>query len=133
VLLGQVGLAQPSGWLPFAAYTVLPGSGMTTSPAYPYSVTISRALTIRTWYQLAYVATTNNGSNYWTLDLVEPDLATVHATIDTSAISADTWTMIDDTTINADVSRSDLGLYVRITKTGSPGALYLQGPAVFVT
>lgn len=128
-----LGLGQPAGWLPFAVYTILPGSPMTTSPDYPFAVTIARAMTIRSWHQGVYVATTNNGSNYWTLDLLRwSDLGTL-ASLNTSAISADTATVLSSTGLSVAVATSYLSLLVRVTKTGSPGGLYAQGPAVWVT
>ena len=129
VRLGKSGLAQPFGWVPFSAADSLP-SNVSTSPVTLYSATIYRALSLKTWYQAAYVATTNDGSNYWTIALVEADLTAI-TSVNTSAASADTWTMLSDTSVGGSVDRGDIGLLVRVTKTGSPGNLYLMAPALF--
>lgn len=132
VLLGKCGLAQPSGWLPFGIYQVLPGSGM-TSNGNVFFVTVARAFTIRSWHQAAYVATTNNGSNYWTLTMTRlSDSATVE-TLSTSAMSAGAWTVLSSTEMDDAITTAHKGVFIATTKTGSPGALYLAGPAVFVT
>jgi hypothetical protein len=132
VLLGKVGLAQPGGWLPFVTYDVLLGSGIAAN-GNPFAVTVSRAFTVRTWHQWVYVATTNDGSNYWTIDLKRSSDNAVISTLNTSAISPDTKTVLSNAGIAAAISTSHLALYISVTKTGSPGAVYLYGPAVFVT
>ncbi|NIP97657.1 MAG: hypothetical protein GWO24_31190 [Akkermansiaceae bacterium] len=131
VLLGKCGLAQPSGWLPFTTKDYLP-SNHSTSPANLFSGTIPRTMTIRSWFQGVYVATTNDGSNYWTIALVENDLTSI-ASLDTSGMSAGAWSVLSEAGIDTEVGASDVALMVRVTKTGSPGNLYLHGPAVFVT
>jgi hypothetical protein len=119
-----------SGWLPVATYAHSP-SGITASPAYPYSATIPRDVYITTWRQMWYVATTNDGSHYWTVTLKRLlDDATI-ASWNTSAGSASTWsyqtTNIGGTTYGV----GSRGFYVVVEKTGSPGALSLSPPALY--
>lgn len=67
-----------------------------------------------------YVATTNNGSDYWTLDFKNVAESTTHATLNTSAASANTWTGLSWTT-GATIANTDVGLMWIATKTGAPG------------
>lgn len=132
VRLGGAGLAQPFGWLPFCIYQALP-FGVTTSGQILFAVTVGRAIKIRTWHQAVYVGTTNNGSNYWTLQLVRLDTGAPIKTLDTSGVSADVWNMLSDTAIDIDLSSSVWGLRMYANKTGSPGAFSVYSPAMFVT
>jgi len=132
VLLGKVGLAQPSGWLPMMASNFLPGAGTTTDQT-AYTITLSRPLTVHYWYQNVYITGTNNGSNYWVLTMKRfSDLATL-ATLDTSGVALATSTNLAATGINAALTMAHLGIRIECAKSGSPGTLYLGGPAVFVT
>ena len=132
VLLGRCGLAQPSGWLPFAAYSVLPYLS-STSGVDPFAVTISRSCTIQYWYQSVHVATTNNASNYWSLVLRRMSDGAVIQTLTTSAISASTWSVVSATDMADALTAAHVGLYIRVTKVGGPGALTMAAPAMFVT
>lgn len=129
VLLGKYGLAQPGGWIPFAAYEALGYNQSAESNV--YSASIYRACTIKTWVQSLYVATTNNGSNYWTCALHRISDLAVIASFTTAAESPDTWIRNVESGLDLAVPVSYVGLYVRMTKTGSPGNFYLMGPAIF--
>lgn len=130
VLLGRAGLAQPSGWMPFTVYANMPYN--LSGTGYPFAVTLSRAITLRSWFQGVYVVTTNNGSNYWTVSLHKSDTTQI-TSFDTSALSADTWAILSDVGRADALTVSDVMLYVQVVKTGSPGNLHLAGPAVFGT
>ena len=131
VQLGKCGLAQQGGWLPFSAYQLLPYNQSTAGAL--YSASLSRAGTLRYWYQAAYVATTNDGSNYWTLQIRRLPGTNVIATLDTSALSVGTWSELSGTDLDIALDSAWYALYVNTVKTGSPGNLYLPSPAVFVT
>lgn len=120
-----------SGWLPFARYepTAYP---ITTTDKRPWAVTIPRDITIRSWHQSVYVATTNDGSHYWTIYLKDAANNTI-SSFNTSAMSPDTWGTNAATSIDVSKGITDRCLYIQVTKTGSPGGLYLPGAAVFVT
>lgn len=84
-------------------------------------------------YATTYVATTNNGTNYWTVSLGNPsaaqaDFTNVLVTFNTSAHTANNWTTTE-TAINAAMgtSRKVLSLGTSSGKTGTPGGLYLTG------
>ncbi len=118
------------GWLPFTTKDYLP-SAITASPANIFSCTIPYPMTIKSWAQAYYVVTTNDGSNYWTIALMENDLTPI-VSIDTSADSADVWCNNQEHDIDHGATVSDIAVIVRVTKTGSPGVLYLNGPTVYV-
>lgn len=74
------------------------------------------------WRVSVYVATTNNGSNYWTLSLTN-SAGTTLATLSTAAIAANTWKRLSTTTITAPAS-SNVVIVLNATKTaGAPGAI----------
>lgn len=125
-----LGGGQPWGWLPFTAYESVPYN--LSANATIFVATIPRALTIRGWSQAIFVATTNDGSNYWSLILRKPGPTTL-ATLTTASASADTWTLLGDMSIGEAVTTGEVYLWIRAEKTGSPGNLYLGAPAVFVT
>ena len=74
------------------------------------------------------VNTTNDGSNYWTLYLREASTNTNIQNINTSALSpsSTTWSFLS-ATVEHELSLSEVGLYVYVEKTGSPGALDVLG------
>lgn len=119
-------------FLPFGVYTHL--NPMTASPSHPYGATIDRTVTFVKWSQFVYVATTNDASNYWTLDIHRQSDSSVVNSINTSALSANTNYVVTDTTWTiSSVGSSDYGIFIRCTKTGSPGALYALGPMLEVS
>lgn len=75
------------------------------------------------WHVSVFVATTNNGSNYWTLELISTAGA-VLATLTTSVASVATWTRLTTSTITAPGS-SNVVVSLRASVTGAPGNLYV--------
>ena len=134
VLLGKCGLAQPGGWLPYTAYQVVPYNigGLCVA----FVATIPRDLTVRSWDQVFYVGSPNDGSNYWTLRLDFYRVGVISpASFTTAGYSPATWHRKTTSNIDTFVDSSTYyasRVYV-ITKTGSPGGLFLGAPAVFVT
>jgi hypothetical protein len=117
-------------FLPFGVYRAISPLSVDSDP---YSVTVDRTISFVKWSQFVYVATTNDGSNYWTIRLLKQSDNSVINSISTAAISANTNTVITDTTFSiASVGASDYGIYMNAVKTGSPGNLYLQGPLLEV-
>lgn len=119
-------------WLPFGVYSAI--NPITATGQVVYSATIDRTMTLIKWSQAVYVTTTNDGSNYWKLQLVRwPDSVAVDE-INTSGASPDTATLLTDTAFDiSSVGASDVGLYVYPIKVGSPGNLYIFGPALEVS
>lgn len=85
--------------------------------------------TLYSWRQSWLVVTTNDGSNYWTIEIVDKNGA-ILTNVDTTGAAANTWSQSfagfsDDTT-----TTSDNHIYVRVTKVGSPGNIHLLSPLV---
>ena len=79
------------------------------------------------------MATTNDATNYWTIDLLRGDGSTIKS-ITTAAASANTATLSQSTTFDiASVGTADKLIYIRVTKTLAPGNLTLYGPTLEVT
>ncbi|SRR5258707_7140866 len=75
------------------------------------------------WYVSVFVVTTNSGTNFWTLAL--QDSASVQlASLNTSAIAANTWTRLSTTTITQP-GASNAVFTLRPTATLSPGAIFI--------
>ncbi|HLB31078.1 MAG TPA: hypothetical protein VJN91_06075, partial [Gammaproteobacteria bacterium] len=126
--LGQF-LTRISGYIPFALTRL--SSFPQSANGLSFEATIDVATTIKRWVQTWYVQTTNNASNYWTIALQEID-GTAIASFDTSAGSANVWTRRDSGEMSVSITTADMGLRINATKTGSPGDLFLAGPAVYV-
>jgi hypothetical protein len=71
-----------------------------------------------------FVQTTNNGTNFWTIDL-QDTTGTVLATFNTSSgVTASTWTRLSDTSVTQPAT-TNAELSVICTKTLSPGNLFI--------
>ena len=70
-----------------------------------------------------FVSTTNNGTNFWTLDLIDP-ASTLLCQITTAAISASTWTRLTST-VFVQPSAANVTISLRLTATLSPGAIFV--------
>lgn len=122
--------ASQSVQLPMAVYNSPYNN--TTDGVTLFTATINRALTVVSWYQAIYVGTTNNASNYWTIELKRyTTTGLAIASLRTNRNSAGAWFKLD-VEVGASVPSTDKFLFVGVSKTGSPGGLYLAGPAVYV-
>lgn len=119
-------------FLPWGAYGAI--NPITASGQSPYATSIDRNMTLIKWAQMVYVATTNNGSNYWTIEIKRITDGSVVNSINTSSgVSANTATLLTDSTFSiASLTAAHVGLYIICSKTGSPGDLYLFGPSLEV-
>ena len=83
------------------------------------------------FYVSVFVATTNNATNFWTIDLIEQPSGTVVASVSTaSGVTASTWTRLKDTSVTA--SPTTTAAYtVSANKTLAPGNLFMV-PSVSV-
>jgi hypothetical protein len=86
---------------------------------------------VYTLYGLTYVATTNDGSNYWGVKLQKDSSTDVGSAFNTSADSANTATAHSAALNSAISGNKNLNLY--FTKTGSPGDLYAGSGAFYFT
>jgi hypothetical protein len=117
-------------FLSFITYDTLP-AGITGVGVNPFVGSVNRTYNLVEWSQSCLVSGTNDGSNYWVLNLLRlSDGATIN-TINTSAISAGAWTLIQDSTFSiTSIGTSGAGLYINITKVGAPGSLSLGFPLI---
>jgi len=119
-------------FLPFGVYDSI--SPITANGSAPFSATVDRTMTLIKWAQGVFIAGTSNGSNYWTIQLKEINGATVLNTIVTSGVSANTPTLLTDTSFSTpSVGASNIMIYIYCTKTGTPGDLYIFGPLLEVS
>jgi hypothetical protein len=121
-----------SGFLPFASYDATDLFDISAAGTLLAS-SLAQSCTLRYMYVSVYVATTNDGSNYWTINL-KNQAGTTRATINTSSgVSVATWTSKSHTGLSVSLTvAADKLLYIECVKTGSPGNLSLGCPAVYV-
>jgi len=119
-------------WLPFQTYTS--HSPISVDDSLPYSAAIDRAITYVKFTMVLFVATTNDGSNYWEIRLKVITTNALIEMIDTSAIAVNTTVQVSSTSFDiAGHNASNLGLLIGCIKVGSPGNLYIYSPVLFVT
>ncbi len=75
-------------------------------------------------YVSVFVNTTNNGTNFWTLDLITEPGGTTLASVSTAAASANTWTRLVDLSVTTPGS-TNVALAIRPTATLSPGSIFI--------
>lgn len=75
------------------------------------------------WYVTVFVVTTNNGTNFWTIEL-RNDANVAIASLSTAAIAANAWTRLSTTTITQP-SASNTVVTIRPIATLSPGAIII--------
>jgi len=109
----------PPLWLPYAqrALNPLAATAAAGDFAQPWPILA------QVFYVTVFVQTTNNGTNFWTIDL-QDTTGTVVATVNTSAIAAGTWARLSDTTVTASAT-TNAELSVICTKTLAPGNLFV--------
>lgn len=121
---------KPGYYLPFVHISALGEPYSADGNLYRSPVPRPRVV-LRRLVVAVFVATTNTGANYWTINL---RLATagVVASVNTSALAPDTWAIVEDTTFTTDVilQTADKYFLIDIAKTGAPGTLTLS-PAVY--
>lgn len=75
----------------------------------------------------ADVITTNNGTNFWTIDLLTFTAAggsSVVASVNTSALTVNVPARLVDTTVTAPAA-TDIGYFIKLTATLNPGAIFI--------
>lgn len=83
----------------------------------------SRAVVLLAFCVSVFVNGTNNGTNYWTIALINT-AGTTLASVTTSAIGATTWTRLVASSITQPAS-ANVALSVLLTATLSPGPIFL--------
>lgn len=74
-------------------------------------------------YCSTFVATTNNATNYWTIELYDVP-GTLLANPNTSAIAANTWTRLNSA-VGAQPASTSARFYYKLIATGAPGAIHV--------
>lgn len=87
------------------------------------------AVNLLAFYVEVFVSTTNNGSNYWELKLINSDNTSDLAVVTTSAIAANAWVRLSQTSSLTQPASSNPVMSIKATAAGSPGAIYIA-PAV---
>lgn len=123
--------------LPFASYAAL-ASPISASPAFPYAVTLpSFTIYPKQWSQGVVTGATNNGSNYWKLELLYTNagVTTVAATVTTAALGTNTTAVLTTTSfdLSSYTQASHIRFAIRATKVGAPSDLNAHGPNVEYT
>lgn len=106
-------------------------SSISTSPVELCGTTLPRPLRVQSLRVAVFVSTTNNGSNYWTLQLRGVATAVALLTINTSAIAAGAWALLVGANAAKNVSDTETGVAIVAIKTGSPGALAIMPAVVY--
>lgn len=125
--VGDVTAIYSTGW----AQRVLNPFPLASSGGVWGEMVVPGPIRLLSFYCDVDVSTTNDGANFWTVDLVELVAGTVLASFDTSGIAANTWTRFTDTTVTQP-SATPLGVYIRPTATLNPGAIYIAPGIAFL-
>lgn len=110
--------------LPWGVYA---GVGPFSANAVPYAASGGYTITLVSVTCGFYVATTNNGSNYWSITIDAKPSGTTIATLSTASASANTFAAVSSS-LSGTVASSDKMLRVVLTKVGSPGNIYFAAP-----
>ena len=110
--------------LPWGVYA---GVGPFSADAAPYAASGGYTMTLVNVVCGFYVATTNNASNYWTITIDSKPSGTTIAILSTASASANTFAAVSSS-LSGTVASSDKMIRVTLTKTGSPGNIYLASP-----
>lgn len=119
-------------YLPLGVFTHISPVAAASSPASPYAVGVDRSITLVQWVQTVFVAGTNDGSNYWTFNLIIADVnnsPTTIASFNTSAGSGSVWIKGTVSSFSTNpVTTTYYQIYIQAVKTGTPGSVYINGP-----
>jgi hypothetical protein len=131
-MFGNTFVSSNSGkkFLPFGTHIDI--NPFTLTNRYPYSTTISDDINLINWVQSFKVYTVNNITNYWNIKMFRWSDDALIATVDTRGYTTlgVATTLITNSFSFSKLTINDVGLYISLTLTGSPGTLYLLAPAV---
>lgn len=119
----------------FGSYTAL-GASVSANNAIPFSATLPSFNTDpKIWSQAFFTPTTNDGSNYWTVNLKDGGTGTILATMDTSALATSSPVLLtlDISSIGTLVQGTHKYIYLQFVKTGSPAAISVHSPSIEYT
>lgn len=109
-------------WSAMGFQSIVGGEGPYGADADIYRALVSANTRIYKFYARAYVATTNNATNFWTINLKKSN-GTVISSLQTISGAANTWLSLDtDVFVSRQLVSSDSPfVIVSIVKTGAPG------------
>jgi hypothetical protein len=119
-----------AGRIPFATRVVSP---ISASPSIAQDATSPGAGKLLQWIQAFHVATTNNGTNFWTVGLYKQDGVGAGVLVDsftTAAYAPDTW-LTETRSLTHSLAVGIDRLYLQVTSTLAPGAISIACPALF--
>ncbi len=108
------------------------GWGITVAAVNVCMATIDASCTLKSFAILTQVLTTNNASNYWTINVHRYADGAVMFSLNTSGNTANISRILSTTRSDALSPAGTYAVYVEAVKVGSPGALNLGGPAAYV-
>lgn len=128
---GVYWLAPQQHWAPDTFSTTVTNTDkyLLVDPAFNYY--------LNNWRIATYVATTNNGSNYWSIDLARrnaANTATSFNTQNTSANAINGWVRTSqiNLSVHVDVALTSAIVFaIRLSKTVSPGEIYLASQLTY--
>lgn len=109
----------PLLYLPYVPRVVNPTAGGASLGEFPQPW----PALILAFYVTVFVGAPNNGTNFWTINLVDAAGGTV-ASVNTSAIAANTWVRLSDLTITQPATTNPV-LTVNAVITLAPGVIYV--------
>lgn len=77
-----------------------------------------------------HVATLNNSTNYWTINLINASATTMMTLNTMTGVSANVWTRISTTIVIIPIT-NEVEMALNLVKTGAPGVIHVL-PAVYV-
>jgi len=110
--------------LPWGVYA---GVGPFSGDAVPYAASGGYTMTLVNLVCGFFVATTNNGSNYWSITIDSKPSGTTIKTLTTASASPNVFTSVSSA-LSGTVASSDTMIRVVLTKVGSPGNIYFASP-----
>lgn len=124
---GQTTLHKHRILLPVSVYAAI--SPISAASISPYAVLIDKNTTLIKLLYNVYVLTTNNTTNYWTINLRRLSDAQILNTLTTQTMAANVFEQKSSTSFSpsAGVTTAHFGVYLQVVKTGSPGDLYIPG------
>jgi len=117
-------------YLSFAAFDQV-GSGVTGATTNLFLATVPATLTLKEFHIAVMVVSNNGPSHYYTIQLNRQSGGSI-LSLNTSALSADTWYVLSSTGRSDSLSTSNLMLVVHIVKTGTPGSFNAASPQALV-
>ena len=121
-------------WLSFQAWSTLPGSGNAVTNGNAFLMAIPRNMTLKKAVIPTYTATTNDASNYWSLQFTSGSGATILSGQDFHLDTPSTWTPHTYTSFDGpDILAAHVYLLLGFTKVGAPGSLFIGNPCIYFT